>query len=198
MRLGCATGFAPPRRNRPPRRSTRRATGDWRGGHDGRRTAFGIRHSAHEARHAMLRERTAPPAPKKWARELARAIREHQNVDADHDERAGAPPERTPNIDAILRGADVLALDVLMKASHRGIAAPRRRRVIGCGDRTFAKDTTPALTTIRSTASASSRRRRRSNGSNGPSGSSSGTARSRQASRHAYMRRRCRPNGVAL
>ncbi|WP_232514251.1 substrate-binding domain-containing protein [Burkholderia oklahomensis] len=178
------------------------ATRDWRLATGAADTTVDARHSAFGARSATCNDprahRATLPAPKKWARDLARAIREHQNVDADHDERAGAPPERTPNIDAILRGADVLALGVLMEASHRGIAAPRQRRVIGCGDRTFAKDTTPALTTIRSTASASSRHRRRSNGSNGPSGSSSGTTRSRQASRHAYMRRRCRPNGVAL
>ncbi|AOJ71838.1 GntR family transcriptional regulator [Burkholderia sp. MSMB617WGS] len=57
--------------------------------------------------------------------------------------------ERMPDVDAIFCGADVLALGVLMEASHRGIAVPQRLRVLGYGDQTFAKDTTPALTTIR-------------------------------------------------
>ena len=51
--------------------------------------------------------------------------------------------------DAIFCGADILALGVLMEAEHRGIAVPQQLRVVGYGDQVFAKDTTPALTTIR-------------------------------------------------
>lgn len=54
-----------------------------------------------------------------------------------------------PKTDAIFCGADVLALGVLMEAEHRGIAVPEQLRVVGYGDQVFAKDTTPALTTIR-------------------------------------------------
>jgi LacI family gluconate utilization system Gnt-I transcriptional repressor len=54
-----------------------------------------------------------------------------------------------PDTDAIFCGADILALGVLMEAAHRGIAVPAQLRVVGYGDQAFAKDTTPALTTIR-------------------------------------------------
>ena len=54
-----------------------------------------------------------------------------------------------PDTDAIFCGADILALGVLMEAEHRGIAVPGQLRVVGYGDQVFAKDTTPALTTIR-------------------------------------------------
>lgn len=46
-------------------------------------------------------------------------------------------------------GADILALGVLMEAGHRGLAVPAQLRVVGYGDQAFARDTTPALTTIR-------------------------------------------------
>ena len=57
--------------------------------------------------------------------------------------------EQHPDTDAIFCGADILALGVLMEAEHRGIAVPAQLRVVGYGDQVFAKDTTPALTTIR-------------------------------------------------
>ncbi|MGU7768753.1 LacI family DNA-binding transcriptional regulator [Burkholderia sp. MR1-5-21] len=57
--------------------------------------------------------------------------------------------ERAPDVDAVFCGADILALGVLMEAGHRGIAVPRQLRVVGYGDQNFAKDTAPALTTIR-------------------------------------------------
>lgn len=57
--------------------------------------------------------------------------------------------DRHPNIDAVFCGADILALGVLMEAGHRGLAVPAQLRVVGYGDQAFARDTTPALTTIR-------------------------------------------------
>lgn len=57
--------------------------------------------------------------------------------------------EQHPDTDAIFCGADILALGVRMEAEHRGIAVPAQLRVVGYGDQVFAKDTTPALTTIR-------------------------------------------------
>jgi LacI family gluconate utilization system Gnt-I transcriptional repressor len=54
-----------------------------------------------------------------------------------------------PETDAIFCGEDNLALGVLVEATRQGIAIPDRLRVIGYGDRNFARDTEPALTTIR-------------------------------------------------
>nr|WP_322027729.1 LacI family DNA-binding transcriptional regulator [Burkholderia sp. BCC1977] len=54
-----------------------------------------------------------------------------------------------PDIDAVFCGADILALGVLMEAAHRGMAVPAQLRVVGYGDQAFARDTAPALTTVR-------------------------------------------------
>ncbi|MEX3960095.1 LacI family DNA-binding transcriptional regulator [Trinickia sp. EG282A] len=54
-----------------------------------------------------------------------------------------------PSIDAVFCGADIMALGVLIEARHRGVAVPRRLKVVGYGDQTFAVDTDPPLTTIR-------------------------------------------------
>lgn len=54
-----------------------------------------------------------------------------------------------PDIDALFCSSDSLALGVLLEAQARGICVPDRLAVIGLGDLEFAKDLTPALTTVR-------------------------------------------------
>ncbi|MGH8783278.1 LacI family DNA-binding transcriptional regulator [Paraburkholderia sp.] len=51
--------------------------------------------------------------------------------------------------DAVFCGADTIALGVLMEAHARKIDVPRQLRVIGYGDLNFARETTPALSTVR-------------------------------------------------
>lgn len=54
-----------------------------------------------------------------------------------------------PDIDAVFCSSDVLALGAIIEAQARGIAVPERLAVFGFGDFAFARDTHPALTTIR-------------------------------------------------
>jgi LacI family gluconate utilization system Gnt-I transcriptional repressor len=54
-----------------------------------------------------------------------------------------------PDIDAVFCSSDSLALGVLNEAHAQGIAVPGRLGVIGLGDQGFARDLSPALTTVR-------------------------------------------------
>jgi LacI family gluconate utilization system Gnt-I transcriptional repressor len=54
-----------------------------------------------------------------------------------------------PDIDAVFCSSDMLALGVLSEAQAQGIAVPGRLGVIGLGDQGFARDLSPALTTVR-------------------------------------------------
>ena len=54
-----------------------------------------------------------------------------------------------PDIDAVFCSSDMLALGVLNEAHAQGIAVPGRLGVIGLGDQGFARDLSPALTTVR-------------------------------------------------
>jgi len=56
---------------------------------------------------------------------------------------------RRPDVDAIFCSSDVLALGAITEAQARGITVPDRLAVFGFGDFAFARDTHPALTTIR-------------------------------------------------
>ena len=56
---------------------------------------------------------------------------------------------RRPDIDGVFCSSDVLALGVITEAQARGIPVPDRLAVFGFGDIGFARDTCPALTTIR-------------------------------------------------
>ena len=56
---------------------------------------------------------------------------------------------RRPDVDAVFCSSDVLALGVITEAQARGIPVPDRLAVFGFGDFAFARDTHPALTTIR-------------------------------------------------
>jgi LacI family transcriptional regulator, gluconate utilization system Gnt-I transcriptional repressor len=56
---------------------------------------------------------------------------------------------RRPDADAVFCSSDVLALGVITEAQARGIPVPDRLAVFGFGDFAFARDTHPALTTIR-------------------------------------------------
>ncbi len=53
------------------------------------------------------------------------------------------------DIDSVFCSSDVLAHGVLTEAEARGIAVPERLAVFGFGDLAFARDTHPALTTVR-------------------------------------------------
>jgi LacI family gluconate utilization system Gnt-I transcriptional repressor len=55
---------------------------------------------------------------------------------------------RYPDIDAIFCSSDLLALGVLIEAQSMGVAVPERLAVVGFGDFQFARDLTPALTTV--------------------------------------------------
>lgn len=57
--------------------------------------------------------------------------------------------EAHPDIDAVFCSSDSLALGVLNEAHAQGIAVPGRLGVIGLGDQGFARDLSPALTTVR-------------------------------------------------
>jgi LacI family gluconate utilization system Gnt-I transcriptional repressor len=52
-------------------------------------------------------------------------------------------------VDAIFCSSDLLALGVLTEAQARGIKVPQQLSVIGFGDLAFAKDLSPALSTVR-------------------------------------------------
>lgn len=54
-----------------------------------------------------------------------------------------------PDADAVFCSSDALALGVIIEAHARRIAVPKRLAVVGFGDLGFAKDTHPALTTVR-------------------------------------------------
>jgi len=56
---------------------------------------------------------------------------------------------RRPDVDAVFCSSDVLALGGITEAQARGIPVPDRLAVFGFGDFAFARDTHPALTTIR-------------------------------------------------
>jgi len=56
---------------------------------------------------------------------------------------------RRPDVDAVFCSSDVLALGVITEAQARAISVPGRLAVFGFGDFAFARDTYPALTTIR-------------------------------------------------
>ncbi len=56
---------------------------------------------------------------------------------------------RAPDLDAVFCSSDMLALGVLTEAQAQGIAIPAQVSVIGFGDLAFARDTFPALTTVR-------------------------------------------------
>lgn len=56
---------------------------------------------------------------------------------------------RDPTIDGVYCGSDMLALGALIEAKAQRVAVPERLAVIGYGDLGLAKDTDPALTTIR-------------------------------------------------
>lgn len=57
--------------------------------------------------------------------------------------------EEAPDLDAVMCSSDMLALGVLTEAQARGIAVPQRIAVVGFGDLAFARDTCPALSTVR-------------------------------------------------
>lgn len=57
--------------------------------------------------------------------------------------------ESRPATDAVFCSSDILALGVLIEASVRGVAVPRRVKVFGFGDNNFAADAQPALSTVR-------------------------------------------------
>jgi LacI family gluconate utilization system Gnt-I transcriptional repressor len=57
--------------------------------------------------------------------------------------------ERHGDIDALYCSSDFLALGALVEAKARGIAVPARLRILGFGDLDFARDTDPALSTVR-------------------------------------------------
>jgi LacI family gluconate utilization system Gnt-I transcriptional repressor len=57
--------------------------------------------------------------------------------------------EEAPDLDAVMCSSDMLALGVLTEAQARGIAVPERIAVVGFGDLAFARDTCPALSTVR-------------------------------------------------
>ena len=54
-----------------------------------------------------------------------------------------------PDIDAVFCSSDLMALGVLTEAGAMGIAVPQALAVIGFGDLDFARDTHPALSTVR-------------------------------------------------
>lgn len=57
--------------------------------------------------------------------------------------------ERAPDLDAVFCSSDMLALGVLTEAQSQRIAVAGRLSVVGFGDLAFARDTFPALTTVR-------------------------------------------------
>lgn len=57
--------------------------------------------------------------------------------------------EQYPDTDTIFCSADILTLSVLMETERCGIAMSTQSRVVDYNDQMFARDTTPALTTIR-------------------------------------------------
>lgn len=57
--------------------------------------------------------------------------------------------ESRPKTDAVFCSSDILALGVLIEAGVRGLAVPKKLRVVGFGDNNFAVDAQPALTTVR-------------------------------------------------
>jgi LacI family gluconate utilization system Gnt-I transcriptional repressor len=57
--------------------------------------------------------------------------------------------EQAPDTDAVFCSTDVIAHGVLIEARVRGIRVPQDLAVIGFGDFSFARDTDPALTTVR-------------------------------------------------
>jgi len=56
---------------------------------------------------------------------------------------------KTDEIDAVFCSSDVLAHGVITEAQARGLAVPEKLAVFGFGDLAFARDTHPALTTVR-------------------------------------------------
>lgn len=54
-----------------------------------------------------------------------------------------------PDLDAVFCSSDALALGVIIEAHARRIAVGKRLAVVGFGDLGFARDTHPALTTVR-------------------------------------------------
>jgi LacI family transcriptional regulator, gluconate utilization system Gnt-I transcriptional repressor len=54
-----------------------------------------------------------------------------------------------PQTDAVFCSSDLLALGVVTQAQHLGIRVPQELAVIGFGDIAFAKDTAPALSTVK-------------------------------------------------
>jgi LacI family gluconate utilization system Gnt-I transcriptional repressor len=54
-----------------------------------------------------------------------------------------------PDIDAVFCSSDLLALGALTQARAYGLDVPRRVRNMGFGDKSFAADTFPALSTVR-------------------------------------------------
>jgi LacI family gluconate utilization system Gnt-I transcriptional repressor len=63
-----------------------------------------------------------------------------------------------PDIDAVFCSSDTLALGAIIEAQARGIPVPERLAVFGFGDFAFARDTHPALTSIRIDGTAIGRR----------------------------------------
>lgn len=56
---------------------------------------------------------------------------------------------QSKEVDAVFCSSDVLAHGVMTEAQARGISVPRQLAVFGFGDLAFARDTHPALTTVR-------------------------------------------------
>ena len=57
--------------------------------------------------------------------------------------------ERSPDIDAVFCGSDLMALGALIESQARGIAVPDRLALVGFGDLPIAAALNPALTTVR-------------------------------------------------
>lgn len=57
--------------------------------------------------------------------------------------------ERHPDTDAIVFGSDTLAVGALMEAQRKGLRIPQDIAITGFGDVEIAKETVPALTTVR-------------------------------------------------
>jgi LacI family gluconate utilization system Gnt-I transcriptional repressor len=57
--------------------------------------------------------------------------------------------QRAPRTDAIFCSSDITAMGVLTEALAMGIAVPGQLAVVGLGDQSFARDTLPALTSVR-------------------------------------------------